>query len=1199
MTSSQPEIITIENEEQIVEPGFVDVELPNQELDPLVNITGEVRVNTNGQIEISESGKLLKQYLNEAGFGDHHIEVYDNWIFKSLYNNVYSRTLLFKDDREVRFENLKVFPARYTRDGKVLPMTPQLARQQRVTYGSDCHVDFVLRKKSTGEELDRRSGICIGTIPIMLKSRNCILHNKNPHDLALMGEDPKDPGGYLIISGVEKTVLLQEQLAVNKIFLMNMDNKGSVVARFTANTPRGTALIELALDKKTKSVIKIRFPSMKGSKEDEKYKSINVLRVFRLFRILFNIDIDDPNDIQYLIAMFMKPEHVKKCMFKLTRNLVNYIMLPDDVEIISTKMEKSKLSDEDKLKEIRRVLDTDLFPHLNNLQGPDNETVEQREIRIAQAKINLLAIMVSRFLEHLAGFRDLDDRDSWSNKRVEGAGRMMEQLFRNAWRKSLSLIQAAIETGSVKDLGGVIEKMKYSVITDTFHDSFITSNWGVKGQQMKNNIAQTLVRDSVVATFAHINTIDVQISRTDRQMSVRKVQNSQWGFVDAISSPEGENCGLIKNLSVTAKVSLDRSDSEIIRLLIGDEERGLIQRVSTKQRDNWKDKMMCNGKFLGWCNGEETRKFLVDLRRTGALPFDMSVIREDDWIYVDISPSRLVRPVLIVDENQQLVIDKLGLRGLKNQMAAYEHYKTVNTFCTAPGHVLLCSGAMEYLSPWEQEYTKIAINPEQIRERLDLIETTNKTYRMALSQLEDVKSGKDTSMDLEEAQNRVLNARDDVEKLKNNLPYTHCEIDPQAILGVAADLIPWPDHNQAPRNTYQVSMGKQALGVYHANHLNRMNDGKTKILAFPNQPMVESDMYDILGLDERAPGENCTVAFMSYPYTEEDSFVFKKEFIDNGGFRMYKYLTYTTTVKHSGEVIERLTKPDPRVGEPEGRYKFIQQEGQDSPLNGLPMIGAPLRQGDCVIGKIQHVPATGEIRNESVILRVGDEGVVEKVLVTSDNKSTTVTVKLRIMRLPIEGDKFAPRCAQKGTIGYVFSEIDLPTNEFGIAPDIIVNPSSIPSRMTISYLMELHAAKYGALRGTHYNGGPFQPYKFNEIRKTLKEYGHHEMGYETLRSGTSGKPLKAPINMGPVFFQALRHHVKDKIQARSTGQVKPMTRQPPKGELSPMWWIKPLQVPITRGNTIKFRELPITIYYQISFERMGWLRGKLEGMVIM
>src|SRR5690606_551411 len=128
------------------------------------------------------------------------------------------------------------------------------------------------------------------------------------------------------------------------------------------------------------------------------------------------------------------------------------------------------------------------------------------------------------------------------------------------------------------------------------------------------------------------------------------------------------NCGLIKNLSVTAKVSLDRSDSEIIRLLIGDEERGLIQRVSTKQRDNWKDKMMCNGKFLGWCNGEETRKFLVDLRRTGALPFDMSVIREDDWIYVDISPSRLVRPVLIVDENQQLVIDKLGLRGLKNQM---------------------------------------------------------------------------------------------------------------------------------------------------------------------------------------------------------------------------------------------------------------------------------------------------------------------------------------------------------------------------------------------------------------------------------------------------------------------------------------------------------------------------------------------------
>ncbi|CAH6420496.1 DNA-directed RNA polymerase subunit RPB2 [uncultured virus] len=1167
MTTPQPTIVTLEDDEKIIEPGFVTPEefqkYINEGVFPSpLKIEEEPLDETNeglpGALVLSPSGQLLKQYITWEGFGDHHIEVYDNWIFRSAFNNVYGRMLQFKDDRVVCYENLKVFPPRYTRDGKVLPLTPKLAREEGVTYGSDWHVDVVIRRGScTGEELDRRTGVCIGTIPVMLKSRNCILHGKSPRELALLGEDPKDPGGYFIVSGVEKVVLLQEQLAVNKIFLMNMDSKGSTVARMTANTVRGTALIELALDKKTQSVMKIRFPSMRGAKQGEKYKSLNVLRIFRIFGVA------DPIQIQNIIALFMKPEHIKKSMFKLTRNLVDFMMFPDDIEIMANKMDKSRLTFEEKEAEVRRVLDTDLFPHLNNLPGPDNETAAERDVRIATAKIHLLAIMIARFLEYMAGFRPLDDRDSWSNKRVEGAGRMMEQLFRNAWRKTLGIVQAAIENGAVKDLGGVVEKMRYSVITDTFHDSFITSNWGVKGTQMKNNVAQTLVRDSVAATLAHTNTVDVGISRTDRQQALRRVQNSQWGLIDPASTPEGENAGILKNLAVTAKVSLERSDTEIIRLLIGDQAKGIVARVSSDLavRDQWPDKIIVNGKFLGWCDGEETRSFLVGLRRSGALPFDMSVIKEADWLYIDIGPSRLMRPLLIVDPDQQLAIDRLGLRGNANQQAAFNNLREKipqNAYgqCAAPNHILLCSGAMEYMSSWEQEYIKVASTVDSIRKRLKMIEDANETYRLAAAQLEEVRRGvqiiievddEKVPMTIEEAQKRVDSANDGVEKMRRNRPYTHCELDPLAILGVAAALIPWPNHNQAPRNTYQISMGKQALGVFHSNHLNRMTDGKTKILAFANRPMVETEMYNIIGLDERGPGENVTIAFMAFPFTEEDSFVIKKEFLDNGGFRIYKYLTYKTIVKHSGEVIEKLTRPDPRPGEPADRYKYIQQGDPDSPVNGLPMIGAPLRQGHCVIGKIQHVPATKDIRNESVILRVGDEGVVDKVLVTSDNKTTVVTVKLRVMRVPQEGDKFAPRNAQKGTCGLVMSDIDMPVSESGIVPDFIVNPHSIPSRMTMEYILELLAAKHGAMRGVHVNGGAFQPFNFREYRNTMIEYGLHEFGYEKMRSGTSGKQLQALIYSGPVFFQALKHHVIDKVQVRSTGQVKPMTRQPPKG----------------------------------------------------
>lgn len=1180
-------------EEQIVEPGFVNPQEYQRIMtegvfpSPMKVVEeplDEENEHLPGSIVISPSGKLLKQYITWEGFGDHHIEVYDNWISRSAYNNVYGRMLQFPDGRTVCFENLKIFQPRYTRDGKVLPLTPKLAREQGVTYGSDWHIDAVMRRDGClGEEIDRRVGTCIGTVPTMLKSRNCILHGKTPEELSKLGEDRYDPGGYFVVGGNEKTVLLQEQLTVNKILLMNMDNKGSTVTRMTANTSRGTALIELALDKKTRSVIKIRFPSMRGTKQGAKYRSINVLRVFRLFRLFGITDyktlrrgaleargvtnftaggdaIDQEGrpvapelirqadaeathnattNVQNVISLFMKPEYVKKSMHRLTRNLVDFLMFTDDVEIMAAKMDKSKLTPEEKIREVNRVLETDLFPHLNNLPGPDNETEQERTIRVSTSKIYLLAIMVARFLEHLAGYRKLDDRDSWSNKRVEGAGRMMEQLFRNAWRKTLGIVQAGIETGSIKDLGGVVEKIKYSVITDTFYDSFITSNWGVKGTQMKNNVAQTLVRDSVVATFAHINTVDVGISRTDRQPSLRLVQNSQWGFICPASTPEGENAGILKNLSITAKVSLERNDSEIIRLLIGDAEKGIPVRVSMdyQVRDQWPDKIIVNGKFLGWCLAEETRIFLVELRRSGQLPVDMSVIREDDWLYVDISPSRLVRPVLIVDPiDQQLVIDRLGFR-------------------RQPNHILLTSGAMEYVSSWEQEYIKIAVSTKAISERLKLIEDVNETYRVAAANLEAVTrgeiinievNGETVPMSIDEARNRLTNATEGVEKLRNNRPYTHCELDPKAILGVAANLIPWPNHNQAPRNTYQVSMGKQALGIYHSNHLNRF-DGKTKILAFPNRPMVETEMYNILGLDERGPGENAVMSFMAFPNTEEDSFVVKKEFLDNGGFRIYKYLTCKTIVKHSGDAIEELTRPEPRPGERPDRYKYIQMYEKGNANNGLPMIGAPLRQGDCVIGKMQHVAATKDLRNESVILRVGDQGIVEKVLVTSDNKTTIVTVKLRTMRIPREGDKFAPRNAQKGTIGLVMSDIDLPRTANGIVPDFFMNPASLPSRMTLEYPMEILSSKHGAYRGVHINGSAFSPFEMNVCRETMKTYGKNEFGYEQMTSGSSGKPLPTPINSGLCFVQALRHHVIDKIQARSTGSVKPMTRQPPKG----------------------------------------------------
>jgi DNA-directed RNA polymerase beta subunit len=393
----------------------------------------------------------------------------------------------------------------------------------------------------------------------------------------------------------------------------------------------------------------------------------------------------------------------------------------------------------------------------------------------------------------------------------------------------------------------------------------------------------------------------------------------------------------------------------------------------------------------------------------------------------------------------------------------------------------------------------------------------------------------------EEAKSRVEHAAEILDDLRRQRPYTHCEIDPMATMGIAAAIIPYANHNQGPRNVFQAAMGKQSLGIIHANHMNR-TDGRTKMLAFPTRPLFEPQMNELFGLNDLPQGEMCIIAFVTTTgYTQEDAFVANQAAIDLGKFRMFKYMVYTTVIKSDRNVREMLGRPKLKPTENPDHYQYIGD-------NGLPAIGAPLRQGDCITGKIQHSIASGEVRNDSTFLKIGEEGIVDMVRVTTDDETTVVTIKVRMMRIPGEGDKFAPRYAQKGTIGLVLPKEDMPWGErSGIVPDLLVNPHSIASRMTMGYLMEMLAGKHAAMRGERVNATSFRPFEFDEFRQTLRHYGYNEMGYEILRSGTTGERIGAQIFMGPVYFQALKHHVADKIQARSRGAVKPMTHQPARG----------------------------------------------------
>lgn len=1024
----------------IPEPTSLPDQLLNAKEEELMNQPVPVEVVTPAMTDLplTPSGKLLMNFLNQIGVGSDLVEAFDAFMLRRLKIVLEQKTLVFPKKNEfdqfqniATFENIKINPPRYIREGKVLPMTPQLAREQGVTYGADIYVDVIVR--NNGVEIERRQNVCIGMIPIMIRSQFCNLHGKTPEQLMLYGEDPYDPYGIFVVDGTEKIIQMHEQLTLNKIYMMNTDDKFNVIVRIMANTSRGTTPTELCLDRKHHRFIRIRLPSMR-SISDKKGKSMNVLRIFRLFGI------SDIEQILDIIKWFLKPEHVEKAMLKLAGNIIDFQQVTNDEDIVMDKMGKKSATKDERSAEIVRIMSTDLFPHLNNMPGPDNETKNEMDSRIGGLKLQMLGILTARMLEFLAGYRKVDDRDSWSNKRVESAGRLMEQLLRSVWSKTLGQISASIATGLVKDVNGIVEKLRSSLITQTFRDSMISSNWGVKGHPMKNNIAQTPDRASRIAIAAHVTTIDVPLSRTTRNQTLRMVQNSQYGFVCPVSTPEGENAGLLKNRSLTARVTIEHSDVELIRMLWGD--NGMIQYVfsDTQYRNNYPDKCVVNGKFIGWCSADETYKFLLHQRRHGYIPFDFSIIKEDDWIYVDISPSRLIRPLLIVNENQELMIDVLNLR-------------------EADIHTLITSGAMEYVSAWEQEYIKVAPETDDILRRKQLFDEAVQTLMAAqasLAALDELNALAETSNDAE--RNDKLKAVTEAEEAlnslkKTNAPYTHCEIDPLAILGYPASVIPYPNHNQAPRNTFQVSMGKQALGIYNMMYHIRMGDGKIKILANGTKPLVETETYAMTGLDTFGSGENIMGAFGNFPGNEEDSFIVKKGALERGKFRYTKYYSVVTQVKKTNEMEERLAKPEIRNGEPVNRYQYIQSFERNDPRNGLPMIGAPLRQGDCVIGKIQHISTPGQQQpphNESVLMRVGDEGIVDKVWVTSDGKSTYVTVKLRVTRTPEAGDKFAPRNAQKGTIGIVVDDIDMPVNAEGIRPDFIMNSTCFTADTQIS-----------------------------------------------------------------------------------------------------------------------------------------------------
>lgn len=462
---------------------------------------------------------------------------------------------------------------------------------------------------------------------------------------------------------------------------------------------------------------------------------------------------------------------------------------------------------------------------------------------------------------------------------------------------------------------------------------------------------------------------------------------------------------------------------------------------------------------------------------------------------------------------------------------------------------------------FDKEFNEVLIHTDTGRARRPVIIVDNGVPRLKDEHLEKLKKGEITWKTLEEESiieyldaSEEENAYIALSEEYVTKQHTHLEVSPLTILGLVTSLVPYANFGQSSRLNRGSKTQKQSLGVYATNYLLRM-DTDVSILHYPQKPIVKSVMHDILHYEKHPSGQNVTIALMSYDgYNMQDALILNKGSIQRGLSRSTYFRPYVVQeLRYQGGLVDEIGLPhkDVKGYKSEEDYKHLETDGIVYPE-------ARVKEEEVIIGKTSPPRFLGEVeefsiaanirRESSVVVRQGEEGIVDMVVLTENEEGNKlVQTRLRDQRIPEVGDKFASRHGQKGVIGRIVPQADMPFSVSGIVPDIIFSPHSIPSRMTVSHLIEVIGGKVGALGGRNIDGSTFSAESESSLRQMLLELGFRENGTEKMYNGVTGEEFNATIFIGNMYYMKLKHMVANKMHARASGRIQLLTRQPIEG----------------------------------------------------